>query len=310
MDAEENPEVGESPESQRRAYPRFEVDEDASLLLVSHESWHSCKVVDLSLEGCRVCTRERFQAGTGIRVEIKFKINGIVFRLSGTTQWTDHAHAVGIHFCYPTLRRREELEEVLGEVKAAQAAAAQREVEEALAQQLTEAESSRETEERDTAPIAELTKLPAKFVALEQLRTQERAEAKPQSPSQEAAPETRPAGRERRTFSRQAVDTSAEILLINVGCAVRGRIQDLSLGGCRIRTDEQFPVGIYTRVETEFRVEGLPFRLGGVIQGIHDRNLVGIRFLDMSIRKREQVEQLIEELEMLHAGHKFAEGGV
>jgi hypothetical protein len=73
----------------------------------------------------------------------------------------------------------------------------------------------------------------------------------------------------------------------------------MSAGGCRIRTDERFPVGIYTRVETEFRLEGLPFRLGGVIQAIQDRErfLVGIRFLDMSARKREQVEQLMQEIE-------------
>jgi hypothetical protein len=55
-------------------------------------------------------------------------------------------------------------------------------------------------------------------------------------------------------------------------------------------------VGIYTRVETEFRLEGLPFRLGGVVQAIHDRRTVGIRFLDMSSRKREQVTQLIEDI--------------
>jgi hypothetical protein len=71
---------------------------------------------------------------------------------------------------------------------------------------------------------------------------------------------------------------------------------DISIAGCRIRCDERFPVGIYTRIETEFRIEGLPFRFGGVVQAIHDRHTVGIRFLDMSPRKREQVEQLIEEI--------------
>ncbi|MGB8262020.1 MAG: PilZ domain-containing protein, partial [Terracidiphilus sp.] len=75
-----------------------------------------------------------------------------------------------------------------------------------------------------------------------------------------------------------------------------GRILDLSMSGCRIRTDERFPVGIYTRIEIEFRLEGLPFRLGGVIQAIHDRFHIGIRFLDMSPRKQGQVEQLIEEM--------------
>jgi c-di-GMP-binding flagellar brake protein YcgR len=40
----------------------------------------------------------------------------------------------------------------------------------------------------------------------------------------------------------------------------------------------------------------MPFRLGGVIQAIHDRHLVGIRFLDISGRKREQLQMLIEDL--------------
>jgi c-di-GMP-binding flagellar brake protein YcgR len=107
------------------------------------------------------------------------------------------------------------------------------------------------------------------------------------------------------------VDTSATILLIKIGSQVRGRILDLSLGGCRIRTDEAFPVGIYTRVEVEFRLEGLPFRLGGVIQAVHDRDRlnVGIRFLDMSDRKRSQVEQLIDEIEEVRAKRQLEELG-
>ena len=102
--------------------------------------------------------------------------------------------------------------------------------------------------------------------------------------------------RDRRKDARQQVDNSAEILLVNVGSRLCGRILDLSLGGCRIRTDGNFPVGIYTRVEVEFRIDGLPFRLGGVIQAIHDRKTVGVRFLDLSERKRAQVSELINEV--------------
>ena len=120
-----------------------------------------------------------------------------------------------------------------------------------------------------------------------------------------------PTGRDRRVASREAVDTTAVIFLVKIASRLPGRILDLSLGGCRIRTDERFPVGIYTRVETEFRLEGLPFRLGGVIQVIHDRHTVGIRFLDMSIRKREQVEQLMEEIrEMKEQGTGNREQGL
>ena len=102
--------------------------------------------------------------------------------------------------------------------------------------------------------------------------------------------------RERRTSPRARVDTSAVIYLVKIASKLTGQIIDLSLGGCRIRTDERFALGIYTRVETEFRVQGLPVRLGGVIQAIHERNQVGIRFLDVSPRKRLQLVELIEEL--------------
>jgi c-di-GMP-binding flagellar brake protein YcgR len=133
----------------------------------------------------------------------------------------------------------------------------------------------------------------------------------PPAPPQAAAAETpakieppahRPAkARDRRAQARSEIDTTATILLVNVGSALRGHILDLSVGGCRIRTDEKFPVGIYTRVETEFHLQGLPFRLGGVIQAIHNRFMVGIRFLDLSERKRQQVLDLIDEIEQLRA---------
>ena len=112
---------------------------------------------------------------------------------------------------------------------------------------------------------------------------------------------------ERRAQVRHVVDTFAAIFLVKIGSTHTGRILDLSLGGCRIHTDERFKVGIYTRVETEFRLEGLPFRLGGVIQAIHDHNTIGIRFLDLSERKRQQVQELIDEIELMRAAKASTE---
>jgi len=68
------------------------------------------------------------------------------------------------------------------------------------------------------------------------------------------------------------------------------------MGGCRIRTNLPFPSGVFRRVETQFQVNGLPFRLAGVTQAIYDPFQVGIRFLDVSERMREQLAQLIEEI--------------
>jgi len=102
--------------------------------------------------------------------------------------------------------------------------------------------------------------------------------------------------RQRIVQRRHAVDTTAIIRLIDLAADLPGQIVDISLGGCRIRTERRFPLGIFRRVEVEFRIEGLPFRLGGVTQTIHDPFNVGIRFLDLSDRKREQLRQLIEEI--------------
>ena len=120
-----------------------------------------------------------------------------------------------------------------------------------------------------------------------------------------------PSQNERRHTNRQRVDDYAIIRLIDLALDIPGRILDISLGGCCIHTERRFPLGVYRRVETEFRIEGLPFRLAGVTQSIHDAFHVGIRFLDMSDRKREQLVQLIAEIvESEHGAQADPEGDV
>ncbi len=254
-------------ENNHRAVPRFGVDEDAHLLMVNFGSNIPCRILDLSLSGCRVYTKERITSGPKARIEVAFKVRGLAFRFSGVTQWTDGKGMVGIRFLDVPLRRKDDLAEALGEVK-----------------------------EENTVKAAKLEaeKLAA---ALKAAAPAAAKQAEPATPSAALPPKL--SKRERRTQAREEVDTSAVLHLIHVASELRGRILDLSLDGCRIRTDERFPVGIYTRVEIEFCLDGLPFRLGGVIQAIHDQRTVGVRFLDLSSRKREQVEQLIEEMQGL-----------
>lgn len=101
----------------------------------------------------------------------------------------------------------------------------------------------------------------------------------------------------RRTHPRFPVDTQAALYLVDVGARLPGRILNVSLGGCLIRTANRFPTGVFRRVEVEFRLENMPFRLAGVTQGVYDRYRVGIRFLDMSERKRENLAELLREIE-------------
>ncbi len=276
MESAEQATEREAGRQNRRGAPRHGVDEDARLLLVKQGSTVACRIVDLSLGGCCLRARESFAAASMARVEVSFKVRGLAFRLSGVIQWTDGRHLVGIRFMDVSARRREELVEALSEVEAENAAKAAR-----------QAVEKRAAEERAAEQKTAVGPLKAEAP---------KPEAQKPEPHFAVPPQAKPTGRERREASREAVDTSAVIHLIHVASRLRGRILDLSVGGCRIRTDERFPVGIYTRAETEFHLEGLTFRLGGVVQAIHDRQTVGIRFLDMSSRKREQVEQLIEEI--------------
>jgi hypothetical protein len=101
---------------------------------------------------------------------------------------------------------------------------------------------------------------------------------------------------ERRKEPRHTVDGTAVLHLLDPGVRLRGRILDLSLHGCQFRTDDCFPIGINHRAEIEFHLDGLPFRLPGITQSIHTARKVGVLFLDLSERKREQLVDLIAEI--------------
>jgi c-di-GMP-binding flagellar brake protein YcgR len=107
-------------------------------------------------------------------------------------------------------------------------------------------------------------------------------------------PPSQPA--ERRKEPRHNVDGSATLHLLDPGARLRGRILDLSWNGCQFRTDDCYPIGIYCRVEIEFHLDGLPFLIAGVTQSIHKRHIVGVRFLNVSERKRRQLDELIAEI--------------
>ena len=106
--------------------------------------------------------------------------------------------------------------------------------------------------------------------------------------------------RERRAYPRQKIDSTAVIHLINPGCQLRGRLLDLSLSGCRVRTDERSAVSVQTRVNVELLLDGVLFRLDGVIEGNEDKRNLRIRFQDMGGPQREKLGQLIEDMQTLH----------
>ncbi len=320
MDTKEHGECFTVQGREGRAHPRFSVDEDSVLLLVAHGMPVKARIVDLSLTGCRVRTLDQIKVSVQRLVEIAFKANGVAFRFSGVVQWSDGRHLLGIHFANIIPRRKVELAEVIEEMAAAAAARAQA-VNQLVAEQagpkpvpaeipkvVEAAPVGRAVAKANEPEIVAQTIEPPIIAPAIEPQIVVKASDPPAEPTETDIPAKieqpvrRPSTpRDRRRQIRHEVDTLATVFLINVGSALQGHILDLSLSGCRIRTDERFPVGIYTRVEIEFHFQGLPFRLGGVIQVIHDRNMVGIRFLDLSQRKQQQVLDLIGELEEIHA---------
>jgi hypothetical protein len=324
MDTQNGPETLTADEAERRGDPRLEVDEEAALVQVSNGSRLSGRVIEISMTGCRLRAGERFFSIPQGRVEVSFKLRKVAFRFGGIVEWTDGKREVGVCFAELTPRRVDELVEVLAEVATENAAKAENPTAETAADDLVPVAPAANlatqpaVKQPAVAPAPKPLKSAAEYRPPEARKLPELATRKPpplaavlrpdgpqapMGPLQPAAPGSaapasrKPAPRERRTQARLEVDTSAFLYLVNIGSRLSGRILNLSMGGCRIRTDERFPVGIYTRIETEFHLEGLPFRLGGVVQAVIDRHQVGIRFLDMSERKREQVAQLIDEID-------------
>ncbi|MDR3724467.1 MAG: PilZ domain-containing protein [Terracidiphilus sp.] len=106
-----------------------------------------------------------------------------------------------------------------------------------------------------------------------------------------------PGGHERRAKPRLRVDLTAAIYPIERGGKQNGTVKDLSLLGCRVLTDAALDVELHAHVEAGFYYMGLPFRVGGVIQGIYGPQEAGILFVDVTERIREKLQWLVEEIE-------------
>ena len=288
---------------ERRSDPRYSVDEDSVVIFLGYGAPQQARLVDLSQEGCRLRLKERVNVCARLSVEIFFRINGVSLRFPGVVQWTNSSNVLGVRFVNIVPRRMVELATVICEMEESAEARG-----DAVNLLVAEQEAPNVAARNAMGRVEDGSREPVAVAGMELPGTE--PPGVPAALAQTATQTARtPTRRERRQKTRHDVDTLATIFLVKIGSTLRGRIVDLSLSGCRIRTDDRFPVGICTRVETEFRLEGLPFRLGGVIQAIHDRNTVGIRFLDLSERKREQVLELIGEIEQLRAAQPAATEG-
>lgn len=301
-----------------------------TLFAVSQGNTSACTVTRLSVEECRVRTDRDFGSGADARVEMRFLLKGTAFRVAGLTQPTTARKVLGVRFVGLSESRKAELRKLLDEVDADLTAASVKEAAdraaaaeavasaraqvevvnaelaaaragEAAARRAAEAAAQRVRETTERLRVARTADAAAGrlYFGIE-ARESTRREAPNAAPESESSPSRAQTdgvpARERRREARHAVDATARIVLLDARCTIAGQIVDLSMSGCRIRCPARFPLGIYRRVEVEFVLNGLPFRLSGVVQSLHDRATVGIRFLDLSPRKREQLKRMMEEI--------------
>ena len=275
---------------EQRKYLRFPVEGQAMLFAAQLESAISCHMIDLGLEGCRLRRGDDEPLQVGMTVEIAFRLAGTLFRFPGTIQWSAKDTILGLYFTKMSDSHKNELADLLGamheEMEAREKEAREKHAPE-REKQPTLDES--QPQEEVHAPTLHLVPSSAPKTAAENSDANTDA-----SQNTAVKPVARP-GRERRVHNRHEIDSLARVLFLSIHSRVTGKVIDLSLGGCRIRAQQLIPVGAYRRVEVEFMVDGLPLLLPGVTQALHDKFTIGIRFVEMTDRKRNQLQAVIDD---------------
>ena len=106
--------------------------------------------------------------------------------------------------------------------------------------------------------------------------------------------------KERRRSPRFNCDGQVEInCLPSEGNILPGKIRDLSLNGCRV--DTTLPIDPGVRAEIVLRFKGASFRAVGEVKAIRGRSGAGIEFIHLSVFGKEQLSDMLEELEKMQA---------
>jgi hypothetical protein len=101
---------------------------------------------------------------------------------------------------------------------------------------------------------------------------------------------------ERREHTRYAVDAWAEVMVKDGTMLFRGRVLDVSVGGCYIETEAKLKLAPGTPVEMVFRVNDGAFRCDAVSRMVRTRG-AGFLFSSLNARMRRELEGLIQELD-------------
>jgi hypothetical protein len=100
---------------------------------------------------------------------------------------------------------------------------------------------------------------------------------------------------DRRQHTRYAVDAWAEVMVKDGTMLFRGRVLDVSAGGCYIETEARLRLAPGTPVEIVFRAHDRVFRCEGTSRMVRTRG-AGFLFEAMAPKVRAGLEGLIAEL--------------
>jgi c-di-GMP-binding flagellar brake protein YcgR len=100
---------------------------------------------------------------------------------------------------------------------------------------------------------------------------------------------------ERRQHTRYAVDAWAEVMVKDGTMLFRGRVLDVSVGGCYIETEARLRLAPGTPVEMIFRVNDGVFRCEATSRMVRTRG-AGFLFVNQDARMQRELEELIQEL--------------
>ncbi|HSY70214.1 MAG TPA: PilZ domain-containing protein [Edaphobacter sp.] len=100
---------------------------------------------------------------------------------------------------------------------------------------------------------------------------------------------------ERRKDTRYAVDAWAEVIVKDGTMLFRGRVLDVSAGGCYVETEARLRLAPGTPVEMVFRVDDRVFQCDATIRMMRTKG-AGFLFSNLDARVRIELEGLIREL--------------
>jgi len=218
---------------------------------------------------------------------------GLVLRMDGTTQWTK-ACDMGIRFAHSSFRSKDQL---AGLLTCLIDKDAQQTVQEAFSQAVRDPVSNPIVPVQVSSP----PRAPVPTYQPEVPPTP--APSNPVPPpalSKPAEPFARAEAKVLHEPLGPLITTIDEwpalIRFLYERTHAQGTITGLSMQGCAVRAEKPFLARTGSRVEMSFQVRGLPFQLPGFIVEISGQGSAQIRFLELSRRKHEELQQVLDEL--------------